>query len=150
MKKEEDQIPKHIILFLLVGITLMGIFWIFPTPVTLLCHLVGVGIAILAGISAFNWAKSSEKSVRRKKIGVVWIWAVAFLTLAFMALAYWATTWPLTILMAKMQTIFSFPSEAMPAIALYTNIIVYFLFFVCIGVLLWAIVNSEKGGELSY
>lgn len=110
----------------------------------LLCFGVGVGLIFVGVALTFNWLNLSEKSLRKDKRGALWLWTVAGLTLMFTAFLWWALTWPLTIFMDKIESVLVFPPEAVGAITFFKTVIIWFLIFVCIGVLIWVIVNSQQ------
>jgi len=115
----------------------------------------GIGFAIMGWASMFfifcpdEWA-SLKKAFRRNRRGAIWIWAVCLLALVVLAMGWFTLTWPTYMIINYIESVYTFPPEAQPAVTLMKNVIAWFLIFMALGLLLWAYVASQRREEISY
>lgn len=84
------------------------------------------------------------------KRGIMWVWAVCLLTIVVMSMAWFTLSWPAFMIIDSILASYSFPPTARLAITLVSNVISWFLIIMTLGLLLWAIVNSQRKEETTY
>lgn len=97
-------------------------------------------------------AKLVEEAKRFKddKRGVLWIWAVCFLTIIVMSIAWFSLSWPAFMILDQILASYNFNSTARLAITLVSNVISWFLILMVLGLLFWAFVNSGRREDQTY
>lgn len=81
------------------------------------------------------------------KRGAMWIWAVCLLTIVTMSFLWFAVGWPTTMVISKVESQYTFPSEVTVAISFIKTLLAWFLILMLLGLLLWVSVNSQRKGD---
>jgi len=72
------------------------------------------------------------------------------LAIVVLAMAWFTLTWPTFQIIAFIENVYTFPTEAAPAITLIKNVIAWFLIIMALGLLLWAYVMSQRKEDVTY
>lgn len=148
-KNEKNPLP--IIILSLWGIISLLVSMVMPTVETIILFFsLGAGLSLFGVALALNIIRVSEKTFRKNKRGALWIWAVCLLSLTVLALAWFVLTWPTFMIIDYIESVYTFPPEAAPAITLVKNVLGWFLILMSLGLLLWAYVNSQRREEVTY
>ena len=84
------------------------------------------------------------------KSGILWVWAVCFLTIIVMSIAWFTLSWPAFMILDAILAAYSFPPSARLAITLVSNVISWFLILMTLGLLFWAFINSGRRETETY
>lgn len=149
--KEKENSPLLIVILSLWGILSLFVSMVMPTLETIiLLFSLGAGLILFGVALAFNIIRVSEKTFRKNKRAALWIWTVCLLSITVLALAWFVLTWPTFMIIDYIESVYTFPPEAAPAITLIKNVLGWFLILMALGLLLWAYVNSQRREEITY
>lgn len=152
----EDKLTKRIledsavILVAIIAINLTMFTQLIPFEVGVFAFLIGVG---LAGIGCFDIAfavrnKNLHRHLLSDQKGIVYVWFVIAITVAFLAMVWWVLALPLWMIIQAMEGIAAYPPEAVGAVNLVKNVITYFLVFVVLGCIVFGLVSSFRREDI--
>ena len=90
------------------------------------------------------------KSFLKDRKGLIWVWAVAIVSIAVFAILYFALGMAAMMVLDAAEESYTFEGSAADTILLYRNVFAWLGVIFLGGVLLWAITNSRKKEYLSY
>lgn len=98
-------------------------------------------------------AQEKAEEFKDEKRGIVWVWIVALLTWAIMAIAYFSLSMVVYIVLDQAEAFIpwgSAPAWAdgyMQTITLTRNVCAWFLIIMTVGIIGWALINSARRTE---
>jgi len=151
MESKHKNDPLLIVCLVLFGIAGFSIGMLMPNvELTVVCFVFGSGLAFFGVALALNLVRISNKELVKDKRAALWIWTVCLLAIVVLAMGWFTLTWPTYQIIEHIEGIYTFPTEATPAITLIKNVIAWFLIIMALGLLLWAYVNSQRREEVTY
>lgn len=140
-----------------IGIVLM-IAGNFIGPEAMLLFF-GVGLAVF-GLGVLFLVKGKEygqlyvdkkRSLIKEKDGIVWVWIVALLTWAIMAVAYFALTVVVYMVLDSVEASgYNFPQAYVDNLNLTRTVTEWFLIIMTVGIIGWALINSVRKVDDTY
>ena len=115
--------------------------------------LIGVFLACFGIVIIAKGAEFGEMYVAKKKIaelksdneGIVWVWIVALLTWAIMAIAYFALSIVVYMVLDSVEASgYAFDDQYLANIQLTRNVTAWFLVIMTVGILGWALISSAR------
>lgn len=87
--------------------------------------------------------------------GIIWVWIVALVTWAIMAMAYFALSMVLYMVLDSVEAFapwegHAWESQYMGVIELTRNVCAWFLIIMTVGIIGWALINSARREEPTY
>jgi hypothetical protein len=94
--------------------------------------------------------KLHQKRMQHANAGVIWIWAVCFISICIYSIAWFTLGWATFGIIDSVQASYDFPSQANQTITLIRTVIAWHPIFFILGMLLWAFVNSQRREDVTY
>jgi hypothetical protein len=105
----------------------------------------GFGVAFLVKGGEFGELYVAKKrSLTADKDGIVWVWIVALLTWAIMAIAYFSLSMVVYMVLDSVEAFYPWGSQELGVIALTRNVCAWFLVIMTVGIIGWALINSVR------
>lgn len=107
---------------------------------------VGMGCVFIVKGGEFGaaYVAKNKRDLVNGKEGIVWVWIVALLTWAIMAVAYFALSIVVYMVLDNVQAMAVLPPEYLANITLTRNVTQWFLIIMTIGIIGWALINSVR------
>jgi hypothetical protein len=140
----------------------LGFVFIFASLVSQVFFIAVFGVIFLVGSVIFNLygRASAEHFLVRKRLkvaelvedkkAIVWVWIVAFLTWAIMAIAYFSLSMVIYMVLDSVTAFYAFDAGGMAVISLTRDVTGWFLVIMTVGLIGWALINSSRKGEDTY
>lgn len=91
-----------------------------------------------------------EQSLVEDRKGIVWVWIVAIITWAILAVAYFSLSMVVYLVLDQVETFYSLPESYLQTITLTRNVTGWFLIIMTVGVIGWALINSARRETATY
>lgn len=89
--------------------------------------------------------KKTLKEFNKDKSGIVWVWIVALLAWGIMAIAYFALSVVVYMVLDSVEAMpYAYPQAYLDNITLTRNVTGWFLVIMTIGILGWALISSVR------
>lgn len=121
--------------------------------------VMGVGLAFLTKGAdlgeEYLVRKRASPSIVDDEKGIVWVWVVAICAWAIMAIAYFALSTVLYIVLDSVEAWapwsgHAWESQYMATIELTRNVCAWFLIIMTVGLLMWALINSARREDQTF
>lgn len=109
-----------------------------------------LGVTITIVCTALIAFRVLSMDRQRKNRGIIWIWVVCIFAIAVLALLWLPLSWVSYMMIDVVKENYNFPPQALSAINLLTQVIGYFLVIMLFGLIIWAIVNSQRREDITY
>lgn len=122
--------------------------------------IIGVGFAGLGMVVLVKGGQFGEEYVLKKRTeaadlagdnqGIVWVWIVALLTWAIMAIAYFSLSMVVYMVLDSVEAFYPWGAQELGVISLTRNVTAWFLIIMTVGIIGWALINSARKEDPTY
>lgn len=116
----------------------------------------GLGLIAFGVMLFWQGAEMGELYAKQKgnlrddEKGIVWVWVVAFLTWAIMAIAYFSLATVAYMILDSAEAMYPWGGEELGTLALTRNVLGWFLIIMTVGIIGWALINSARREDQTY
>lgn len=104
-----------------------------------------VGAVFLRYGKEYGQYYTAKKSFKEDERGIVWVWIVAILTWAIMAVAYFALAGIVYMILDQVEAApYAYPQAFLDNISLTRDVTGWFLIIMTVGILGWALISSVR------
>lgn len=140
--------------FSVIGVFLMflGVF-IQSFDIAVYGLISGVGFVVIGLVFFSKGAEFGENYVVKQRStsdivkdesGIVWVWIVALLTWAIMAVAYFSLSMVVYMVLDSVEAFYPWGEQELGVISLTRNVCAWFLIIMTVGIIGWALINSVR------
>lgn len=121
----------------------------FVKEYTITFSVFGIGFGLIGAIFLFYGKEYGQyyvakKSFKEDESGIVWVWIVAILTWAIMAVAYFALAGIVYMVLDTVEGAYAYPQAFIDNISLTRDVTGWFLGIMTIGIIGWALISSVR------
>lgn len=171
-RKSLKRVSKNFgVIFASLGILLMAVYVIYGFAISFVFGAFFFVGGFLVAIHGPEWGEAyvvkqrqAESDRKRRdisefvddKTGIVWVWIVALTTWAIMAIAYFALSMVVYMILDSAEAFIPWGSapawadQYLSVIYLTRNVMAWFLIIMTVGIIGWALINSTRRGEDTY
>jgi hypothetical protein len=139
-----------------VGLSCVVVSNALPMPWGALGFGLGIALCVLAVIFAVYGVECGEKYLAKKRSlaedrrGITWVWIVALLTWAIMAIAYFSLVGVVYLVLDSVEAAYSWGGSELQTLQLTRDVAAWFLIIMTVGLIGWALINSARREDQTY